>query len=188
MMPRSSLLLIHGEPCSGKTTVATRLAQDLGWTLLSKDTFKEPLFEEFGTGDRAWSRRLSDVAWDRLFAAAERSLLAGRAVIIEGNLRVPGHEPNVAGLCARSGAACAQVLCHADAGVLRERRLARAAGGLRHPGHLDEELATELTAGGDTAALLAGTPAFAWDTSSPRGADHEALLRWLAAALPQHSR
>jgi predicted kinase len=182
-MNSPAMLLVHGEPCTGKTALATRLERDLGCVLLAKDAFKEPLFDELGSGDRAWSRRLSDIAWSRLFAVAGRSLRAGHTVIIEGNLRIPEHELQIAALRALTGNRCAQVLCRADEAVLNERRCARAAQGVRHPGHLDVELAAGSLAEAGTPTVLADVPVFEWDTSTPGGADYAALLTWLGEAL-----
>jgi predicted kinase len=55
-----TLLVVTGAPATGKSTIATRLATTLGWPLLAKDDLKEALFDVLGTGDRQWSRRLSD--------------------------------------------------------------------------------------------------------------------------------
>ena len=42
---RPLVLIISGPPCTGKTTLARRLATDLGLPLMCKDTIKEVLFE-----------------------------------------------------------------------------------------------------------------------------------------------
>jgi predicted kinase len=56
-------VVISGSPGSGKSTLAMALRKQIRWSLLAKDDYKERLFDSMGTGDRAWPRRLSDLAW-----------------------------------------------------------------------------------------------------------------------------
>ena len=44
------LVVVTGPPASGKTSVAEELASRLGVAFLSKDTFKEVLYEHLGSG------------------------------------------------------------------------------------------------------------------------------------------
>lgn len=47
-MPSTPLIVIVGPPASGKTALARRLATDLRLPLLSRDDFKERLFDTLG--------------------------------------------------------------------------------------------------------------------------------------------
>jgi len=62
------VVLVNGLPASGKTTLATALAQELGFVLLSKDAILAPL------ASIAWPRVSSDVlggiALDTMYALA----------------------------------------------------------------------------------------------------------------------
>ena len=84
---KSFLVIVSGPPCTGKSTVAERLARDLELPLLSKDRIKEPLFDALGWSDRAWSRKLGAAALDILFMLAETELTAHRSFLLEGNFR-----------------------------------------------------------------------------------------------------
>ncbi len=138
----STLTIILGSPASGKTTLARRLAADLGVACLCKDDVKEALFEQLGTGDRAWSRRLSEASFAALARLAATQLAVGTSCIVEGNLR-PAHGAVWAGLLEAHRAAVRQVWCHCTPALIRERFAARR----RHPGHLDAgQLAGELEA------------------------------------------
>lgn len=135
-MRQPTLLVVSGPPCSGKSTLARRLRARLGWPLLEKDAFKEALFDTLGTGDADWSRRLSEAAFARQFAAADAILSQGGSLLVVGNFRAE-HHPALAGLAARHHAALTQVACCASPATLATRQAARAAAGRRHPGHAD---------------------------------------------------
>ncbi len=131
-----TLLVISGPPGSGKTRLAGRLARRLGWALLAKDDFKEGLLDAWGTGDADWSRRLSEAAFARQYAAAGEVLHRARPLILEGNFR-RAHWPAIEALARRHGASLAQVACTASPRVLAARAAARRASGRRHPGHAE---------------------------------------------------
>lgn len=63
-------VVVTGPPGSGKTVVARPLAAALDLPFLSKDTIKEALFDELGTGDRLWSRRLGRASVAALYRLA----------------------------------------------------------------------------------------------------------------------
>ena len=72
------LVIVTGPPCTGKTTLARRLAADLGLPLMSKDTIKETLFEVLGVPDRAGSKRLGGASMELLYTFIEAQLAAGQ--------------------------------------------------------------------------------------------------------------
>lgn len=96
-MPPTPLLIVVGPPASGKTGLARRLAVDLRLPLLSRDDFKECLFDTLGSGwrvagmmtsdtpDREWSKRLGMASYALLWQALETNLSAGVATIVENN-------------------------------------------------------------------------------------------------------
>jgi predicted kinase len=135
----SRLLLITGPPASGKTHLARALAARYGCGLGSKDAIKETLFEALGTGDAAWSRRLSDASFALLFQWAPQLLAAHGLVLLEGNFRAGEHEAPLRALLERSATRMAQVLCVAAPATRALRLAARAEDPSRHRGHRDRE-------------------------------------------------
>src|SRR3984885_3761187 len=133
----SRLLLITGPPASGKTHLARELASRYACGVGSKDAIKETLFEALGTGDAAWSRRLSDASFALLFQWAAPLLQAHALLLLEGNFRHGEHEAALRSLLERSGASAAQVLCVAQPATRAARLAARAADPGRHRGHRD---------------------------------------------------
>jgi len=129
-----SLLVIGGLPASGKSILAGRLQAQLRWPLLTKDGFKEVLFDTLGAGDAQWSKQLSKAAYALLFAQARLLLECNKPCIIEGNFR--WHEQSAAFASLEPfRAQCMQVMCRAAPDVLVQRFKERAAA--RHPGHVD---------------------------------------------------
>lgn len=78
-------ILIAGMPASGKTTAGRQLSRQLNIPMLSKDDFKEILFDRLGFQSRQEKVRLGQAAMDLLYAAALPILSCGQHVILENN-------------------------------------------------------------------------------------------------------
>jgi predicted kinase len=133
------LVVVTGPPASGKTTLATALSRELRLPLVAKDAIKERLYEQIGTGDRAWSQRLGRATYALMFHWLAEELRCGRPVVVEANFTgaatpsftvLPPHRT-------------IQLFCTASREVVLERYAARS----RHEGHLDDVVLEELRAG-----------------------------------------
>jgi len=133
------LVVVTGPPASGKTTVAERLSRDLRLPLAAKDSIKERLYEEIGTGDRAWSRRLGRATFAIMFHWAAEELRADCSAIVEANFTADAAPA----LEALPPHRTLQLFCTAPRAVVIERYAART----RHHGHLDDVVLDELRAG-----------------------------------------
>lgn len=138
------LILVHGPPGSGKTTIAEALATKLGLALFAKDEIKEELYESLGAVDPDASRRLGAAVYPILILIARQELLVGRSLVLEANFAAGEAEPAFATLPPHR---LIQVHCAAPEEVIMERYLARD----RHPGHYDrvraEEVRTAVSSG-----------------------------------------
>ncbi len=139
-----SLVVVTGQPGTGKTTLARRLAGDLRLPLFEKDGIKEQLFDSLGWSDRAWSRRLGVASIELLFQCMERTLAAGLSTVVECNFDPALCAPRFEELRAKYGCQIIQIVCQAEKDVVYERYRARWREGGRHPGHVDETVLAEL--------------------------------------------
>ncbi len=204
-MPPTPLIIVIGPPASGKTALAHHLAADLRLPLLSRDDFKERLFDTLGTGwptapagpnhderDREWSRRLGGASYELLWWALEVNLAAGVATIVESNFPAPRATARFRDRAARHPFVARQVNCVADGAVLLRRHRERAASGERHPGHgddLDDALRAVFRRGRLDPLDLPGTT-IEVDTTDFVALDYNFLLTslraWLAAPTHDH--
>ena len=167
--PAPALVLVTGPPAAGKTSLARPLARALGMPLLSKDDVKEILFDALGWSDRAWSRKLSDAAYEVMFHLAEAELAAGRSVMLEANFRLEAANR----LAQLPRHRVLQVHCTADRAILMSRLLHRADQPVRHPGHVDSETLGEIE------QMLDKRPAACFARAGDRGG------RWRPGGCPK---
>jgi predicted kinase len=174
------LLVITGAPASGKTTIGKRLAADLGVPFLSKDLFKEILFQQLGWSDREWSQRLGLASMHLLFTTAEELLKVGQSVALESNFYPRWDTEPLRDLQSRYGCRVVQVMCSAPGEVLWQRFVDRNVSGERHPGHVDLTRMDELRpiiAEAPWPTLELDGPLLTVDTSDFEKMDYEGLLR-----------
>jgi predicted kinase len=138
------IVVITGQPATGKSALAELLRTRFGWPLLAKDDLKETLFDALGIGDRSWSRRLSEASFALLFRLAGDVVRHAAVSVLEGNFRTRDHFERLGTVADGSRARLLVVELCASREVIQERLQARATMDNRHPGHLDRELAGEL--------------------------------------------
>ncbi len=133
------VLIITGPPASGKSTLGRQLASGLGLPFLSKDLFKETLFDQLGWSDREWSRRLGGASMALMFRSAAALLEAGQSVALESNFYSEWDTPPLRQLAEKFGCRFVQVVCTASEPTLVERYKERIVTGERHLGHTESE-------------------------------------------------
>ncbi|MDZ7679706.1 MAG: ATP-binding protein [Acidimicrobiales bacterium] len=121
-------VVVTGPPGSGKTMLARPLARALGIPLLSKDDIKEALFDELGTGDRLWARRLGRASITVLYRLAADCPSA----VIEAVFQRDAAMEDLHSL----GTPLIEIHCRCAPETAIERFEQRADTD-RHPGHLD---------------------------------------------------
>ena len=129
-----TLVLVTGPPAAGKSTLAARLADDLGLPLLAKDAFKEAVADGFGVSTFDDGRRAGAAAVRALYATAAELLRREVSCIVVSAFPRGFAETDLAPLLAL--AAGAVVDCRAADDICRERYRSRTG---RHPCHADTD-------------------------------------------------
>lgn len=138
--PALTLVLVSGAPASGKSSIAARLATDLGLPLLAKDDIKELLADSLEVTTYEWSRRTGRASYALLDWLATKLLSAGQSLILEANFdRRYLTEWDFAQAVNEHNAKVVEIFCRADPTVLVHRYTERAKAGHRHPIHHDQE-------------------------------------------------
>lgn len=132
------LVIIQGGSATGKSTLAKRLATDLGIRFIAKDHFKEMLYDTLGAPtDRADSTVYGKAATMAFYSAARSFLEAGRSLIIESAFAKGIAERDIDTLISGVDVLKLQIHCSASPVVRLERYESRIKDGSRHKAHPD---------------------------------------------------
>jgi len=133
-----TIIFVNGLPCSGKTTLARQIAEELSLPILEKDGIKERLFDTLGWTDLEWSRKLSKASREVLFYILTAEVAAMQSILVECNFVSVYDSPKISEIAIAYPFKAIQILCKADGDILYQRFIRRLT--LRHPGHLDNLL------------------------------------------------
>jgi len=143
-----TLVLISGMPATGKSTLAVELADQLGWPVFTKDTFKELLFDAADHDETAFdeteSERMGAQSIALLLTIADSLVGANVNVVLEGNFRADLTADQIEPFLARADVRHVYCALHPDRIV--ERYAKRLEQDERHPVHVDTGDADELLA------------------------------------------
>ncbi|HEU4782131.1 MAG TPA: AAA family ATPase [Ktedonobacterales bacterium] len=191
MTNKPLLIIVNGLPGTGKTTLARRLAADLGLPAFSRDGLYETLYDALESSAAAPPSAppsgLGAAAYALLYDVAGAVLAAGRSVIVEGFFGRPDvRRAELLRLRERHDFEPLEILCTADGQALMQRFLVRMASGERHRGHLDREWLEHNEArllGGQLAPLAIGRQVIEIDTTTAHSFAYADVMRRVQAAL-----
>lgn len=130
-------IIISGIPASGKTTIATTLSKELGVPILTKDFFKEQLFETDGRSNIIHSTWYEKEAKRLFLEAIHEQVQKDKDLIIESNFE-PRKDRSIF-MEVLKNQECREVYCTAKGWKIFKRFVARNESGHsnKHPSHHD---------------------------------------------------
>jgi cytidylate kinase len=177
---RPTIILITGHPGTGKTTLAEALSDHFAMPLITKDAFKERMFDTLGYSDKAWSLKVSSASHRIIDYLLEQELAASRSLILESNFKPECDDQRFQQIRTRHPSFWIQVLCWAQGDVLFERYMTRQEGAERHPGHVEVATPkeTRLAMGSGRADVLTMPDVtFELDTTDLSAVAYDGLIR-----------
>jgi deoxyadenosine/deoxycytidine kinase len=127
------IVVISGAWCTGKTHMANKLSELLGWPVFSLDFYKEKRFDQGETG------RLIEESYDDLFDGLVGTLNKEQSCIVESDFTDEKQVRRLIEVADQVEAKLTQVFLSAEPKVLHERFIKRLESGERHSGHGDEQ-------------------------------------------------
>lgn len=135
-MMKPVLILLTGLPCSGKSTIGAELSRRLRVPIFSRDDFREPMFDAFGSShEKAFNDKVGFVANEDLFLVIHRHLQVAHPVMIENIFHPHIYDSIFKRMLGEIDFFTVQVNLRTDAKVLEQRYRKRDADGQKHPGH-----------------------------------------------------
>jgi len=130
------LIIIHGATSTGKTTLAKKLAADIGVTPVLKDAYKERIFDTLKKPPNLvlW-KHIELASWRHIYEQVRRAQANDEPIIIEGNFMGPQRR-TISKLIDPKDV-IKEIYCYADQGVIQQRYAHRYRSGARHKGHRD---------------------------------------------------
>lgn len=144
-MNKPTLIIITGFPCTGKTTLGKTLSCSLKLPLISRDDYKECLFEELKLESREWSRKLGSASYRIIYKITENLLSSGINFIIESNFEPKFANKIIRKLIDEYNYDVIQIFLTAEPKILIQRFKERSYSTTRHPGHNDKENIIEIS-------------------------------------------
>lgn len=135
------VIIVNGCPASGKTYTANLLSKKLSIPVISKDFFKESLFDSLGFEDRQFSAKIGKASYKLLLKTAKLLAQQKYSFILENAFFSKSEDEVLSSLNYHK---IIQIWCHTPVEMLIERFVERALDGSRHPGHADSNNVKEI--------------------------------------------
>ena len=141
-MTKTRLIVVSGSPGSGKTGLAAKLSEELGYPMISRDSLKEVLMDTWPPASREDSEKLGHASWPLLYQVLDALLDRIPGVILESNFVRGDSEEEILQRLHHSHAML--IHCFAEKASIAERIDARKDDDDRHEGHFAEEIGPDV--------------------------------------------
>lgn len=125
---RIQLVLVGGSPGTGKTTVATGMAEKLEFLVLNTDELRKDLVgrghedHDFSEPDKGiYAPHIGEKTYATLFERAESLLATGESVILDASWNTEAHRSAARSLAEMHGAEIVEIECMLPPGLAKER-------------------------------------------------------------------
>jgi adenylate kinase family enzyme len=129
------IILLQGPPCSGKSTIARKLSNDLDFLHISKDDLLETFFDSIEGNKPNWLESASN---NLLLKIIDKVTSNNSHIIIESNFNKEATVARLEYSLEGKNIKVIEIFLTASTETLLERFKARADSGGRHPEHSDE--------------------------------------------------
>lgn len=136
---KPTLIIITGFPGTGKTSLGKKISNKFDLPFVSKDAFKEILFDVLGTKDREWSKKIGMAGYDILYHITEENLKANKSLVIETNFDPNFANKKIYEFNEKYNFTPFQIRCITDGKILFQRFKERSNDSERHGGHCDND-------------------------------------------------
>lgn len=137
MFIKPKLIIVTGLPATGKSWLATKIAENLKVPLFSKDPIKVSLHSQLGVRDRAWDIQIGISAVNLQMQLAKELLHKNIPVLLESNYKQEYDAPLLMEVIEKTLCDCLQIVCGANGEILIDRYIKRTLSGER-PKELNE--------------------------------------------------
>jgi predicted kinase len=141
---KSTLVIVSGFSCTGKTTLAKKIGQNFSLPVFGRDDLKEFLFDSLGYSHREWSKKLGIASYSLLYLIAEKVLATGNSLIIESNFTREPDSKKIKRLKEIYHCQIIQFYCYTQTTLALAKFKQRAESGKRHLGHVDNLIYEEM--------------------------------------------
>lgn len=141
---KSTLVIVSGFSCTGKTTLAKKIGQNFSLPVFGRDDLKESLFDSLGYCDREWSKKLGISSYSLLYLVTEKILATGNSLVIESNFTREPDSKKIKSFQEKYHCQIIQIYCYTQITLALARFKQRAESGKRHLGHVDHLIYEEM--------------------------------------------